>query len=56
MMKIVAGDAVLLGDTNITLTDADELFTLGTLNGVKTIGGNGREQLQLIFLIHYKYC
>ncbi len=37
--EVVAGDAVLLGDTNVTATDADELFTGTTLNGVKTIGG-----------------
>jgi flagellin len=38
--EIVAGDAVLLGDTNVTATDDDEIFTgTGLTGGVKTIGG-----------------
>ena len=37
--EVVAGDAVLLGDKDITATDTDELYTGTTLNGVKTIGG-----------------
>ena len=31
--EIVAGDAVLLGDTNVTATDDDEIFTGTGLTG-----------------------
>ena len=37
--EVVAGDAVLLGDKDVTATDTDELYSGTTLNGVKTIGG-----------------
>ena len=36
--EVVAGDAVSLGDTNVTTTDADGIYT-GTPSGVLTIGG-----------------
>ena len=36
--EVVAGDAVLLGDTSATTTDADGIYT-GTPGGVLTIGG-----------------
>jgi flagellin len=38
--EVAAGDAVMLGDTNVTTTDADVIFTGTGLNGgVKYIGG-----------------
>ena len=37
--EVVAGDAVSLGDTNVTTTDADGIFASATLSAVKTIGG-----------------
>ena len=36
--EVAAGDAVMLGDTNVTTTDADGIYT-GTPSGVLTIGG-----------------
>ena len=36
--EVVAGDAVSLGDTNVTTTDADGIYT-GTPSGILTIGG-----------------
>ena len=36
--ELVAGNAVLLGDTSVTTTDADGIYT-GTPSGVITIGG-----------------
>ena len=37
--EVVAGDAVSLGDTNVTTTDADGIFASATLSAVTTIGG-----------------
>ena len=38
--EVAAGDAVMLGDTNVTTTDADVIFTgTGLSGGVKYIGG-----------------
>ncbi len=37
--EVVAGDAVSLGDTNVTTTDADGIFASATLGAVTTIGG-----------------
>ena len=36
--EVVAGDAVSLGDTNVTATDEDGIYT-GTLTQIETIGG-----------------
>ena len=36
--ELVAGNAVLLGDTSATTTDVDGIYT-GTPGGVITIGG-----------------
>ena len=37
--EVVAGDAVSLGDTNVTTTDPDGIFASATLSAVNTIGG-----------------
>ena len=37
--EVVAGDAVSLGDTNVTTTDPDGIFASATLGAVNTIGG-----------------
>ena len=37
--EVVAGDAVLLGDTSATTTDPDGIFASATLSAVNTIGG-----------------
>ena len=38
--EVAAGDAVMLGDTNVTTTDADAIFTgTGLTGGVRYIGG-----------------
>ncbi len=47
--EVVAGDAVLLGDTSATTTDADGIFASATLNAIKTIGGKVGDTTPIAF-------
>ena len=47
--ELVAGDAVSLGDTNVTTTDADGIFASATLSAVTTIGGNASDTNSVAF-------
>ena len=47
--EVVAGDAVSLGDTNVTTTDADGIFASATLSAVTTIGGKATDTNSVAF-------
>ena len=47
--ELVAGDAVSLGDTNVTTTDADGIFASATLSAVTTIGGKATDTNSVAF-------
>ena len=47
--EVVAGDAVSLGDTNVTTTDADGIFASATLGAVTTIGGKPGDTTPVAF-------
>ena len=47
--EVVAGDAVSLGDTNVTTTDADGIFASATLSAVTTIGGKASDTNSVAF-------
>jgi flagellin len=47
--EVVAGDAVSLGDTNVTTTDADGIFASATLGAVSTIGGKPGDTTPVAF-------
>ena len=47
--EVVAGDAISLGDTNVTTTDADGIFASATLGAVSTIGGKPGDTTPVAF-------
>ena len=47
--EVVAGDAVSLGDTNVTTTDADGIFASASLSAVTTIGGKPGDTTPVAF-------
>ena len=47
--EVAAGDAVMLGDTNVTTTDADGIFASAQLTGVNTIGGKPGDTTPVAF-------
>ncbi len=47
--EVVAGDAVSLGDTNVTSTDVDGIFASAQLTAVNTIGGKPGDTTPVAF-------
>ena len=47
--EVAAGDAVMLGDTNVTTTDADGIFASAQLTAVNTIGGKPGDTTPVAF-------
>ena len=47
--EVVAGDAVSLGDTNVTTTDVDGIFESAQLTAVNTIGGVSTDDVPVAF-------